>query len=53
MVQVGTDHPDVGSTDFLHFEFRVLAVMKGAIYIWMSSSELHTLHQAFTDAGGY
>jgi hypothetical protein len=32
---------------------NVLAVTKGAIYICMSSSELHTLHQAFTDAGGY
>ncbi len=32
---------------------NVLAVTKGAIYVCMSSSELHTLHQAFTDAGGY
>jgi DNA modification methylase len=32
---------------------NVLAVTKGAVYICMSSSELHTLHQAFTDAGGY
>lgn len=32
---------------------NVLAVTKGAIYICMSSSELHTLHQAFTEAGGY
>jgi DNA modification methylase len=32
---------------------NVLAVTKGAIYICMSSSELHTLHRAFTDAGGY
>jgi DNA modification methylase len=32
---------------------NVLAVTKGAIYICMSSSELHTLHEAFTDAGGY
>jgi DNA modification methylase len=32
---------------------NLLAVTKGAIYICMSSSELHTLHQAFTDAGGY
>jgi DNA modification methylase len=26
---------------------------KGAVYICMSSSELHTLHCAFTDAGGH
>ncbi len=32
---------------------NLLAVTKGAVYICMSSSELHTLHQAFTDAGGY
>ena len=32
---------------------NMLAVTKGAIYICMSSSELHTLYQAFTDAGGH
>jgi DNA modification methylase len=32
---------------------NMLTVCKGAIYICMSSSELHTLHQAFTDAGGH
>jgi DNA modification methylase len=32
---------------------NILAVTKGAIYICMSSSELHTLYQAFTDAGGH
>ena len=32
---------------------NMLAVTKGAIYICMSSSELHTLHQAFTKAGGH
>lgn len=31
---------------------HMLAVNKGAIYICMSSSELHTLFTAFTDAGG-
>jgi DNA modification methylase len=31
----------------------MLAVSGGAIYISMSSSELHTLHKAFTDAGGH
>jgi DNA modification methylase len=32
---------------------NVLAVTKGGVYICMSSSELHTLFQAFTDAGGH
>jgi DNA modification methylase len=31
----------------------ILAVSGGAIYISMSSSELHTLYKAFTDAGGH
>ena len=30
---------------------NILAVTKGAVYICMSSSELHTLFRAFTDAG--
>ncbi len=32
---------------------NMLAVTKGAIYLCMSSSELHTLYRAFTDAGGH
>lgn len=32
---------------------NMLTVCKGAIYICMSSSELHTLHKAFQEAGGY
>jgi DNA modification methylase len=32
---------------------NLLAVTKGAVYICMSSSELHTLYRAFTDAGGH
>jgi len=32
---------------------NTLAVTKGSIYICMSSSELHTLYRAFTDAGGH
>ncbi|MBA3973366.1 MAG: DNA methylase N-4 [Candidatus Solibacter sp.] len=32
---------------------NMLTVTKGAIYICMSSSELHTLHQAFTASGGH
>jgi DNA modification methylase len=31
----------------------MLAVASGAIYISMSSAELHTLYKAFTDAGGH
>ena len=32
---------------------NMLAVTKGGIYVCMSSSELHTLHRAFTEAGGH
>jgi DNA modification methylase len=32
---------------------NLVAVTKGAIYICMSSSELHTLFRAFNDAGGH
>lgn len=32
---------------------NILAVTKGAVYICMSSSALHTLHLAFTEAGGH
>ncbi|MBC8165497.1 MAG: site-specific DNA-methyltransferase [Bryobacteraceae bacterium] len=32
---------------------NLLEVTAGAVYICMSSSELHTLHQAFTQAGGH
>jgi DNA modification methylase len=32
---------------------NILTVAKGAIYICMSSSELQTLYEAFTDAGGH
>jgi DNA modification methylase len=32
---------------------NMLAVTKGAVYICMSSSELHTLHNAFAAAGGH
>jgi DNA modification methylase len=31
----------------------MMAVAAGAIYIFMSSSELHTLYEAFTTAGGH
>jgi DNA modification methylase len=32
---------------------NILAVTKGAVYICMSCAELHTLHRAFTEAGGH
>jgi DNA modification methylase len=32
---------------------NMLAMTKGAIYMCMSSSELHTLYRAFSDAGGH
>jgi len=32
---------------------NILMVTKGAVYMCMSSSELHTLYQAFIDAGGH
>jgi DNA modification methylase len=32
---------------------NLLAVTKGAIYVCMSSSELHTLYRAFTESGGH
>jgi DNA modification methylase len=46
---LGQDFPQ-----FLHDScVAMLAVSGGAIYISMSSSELHTLYKAFTDAGGH
>jgi DNA modification methylase len=43
--------------DFAKFLYdacvNMLAVTKGAVYICMSSSELHTLQKAFRDAGGH
>lgn len=40
--------------EFLHRAcLNLMAVSRGAIYICMSSSELHTLYRAFTEAGGH
>jgi DNA modification methylase len=48
------DNLGAGFYEFLHKACaNVLAVIKGAVYICMSSSELHTLYRAFTDAGGH
>jgi DNA modification methylase len=46
---------DLGSgfVAFLHDAcVNILSVTKGAVYVCMSSSELHTLQRAFTAAGG-
>jgi DNA modification methylase len=51
---IKNDDLGAGFCDFLREACtNVLAVTKGAIYICMSSSELHTLFRAFTDAGGH
>lgn len=47
----------MSASEFYNFLFGVcknlLAVCDGAFYICMSSSELHTLHRAFTENGGH
>ena len=51
---IKNDDLGAGFYDFLRDAcVNMLAVTTGAIYICMSSSELHTLYQAFTDAGGH
>ena len=51
---IKNDDLGAGFYDFLREACtNMLAVTKGAIYICMSSSELHTLFRAFTDAGGH
>jgi len=51
---IKNDDLGAGFYDFLREACaNLLAVTKGAIYICMSSSELHTLFRAFTDAGGH
>ncbi len=48
---------DLGEAEFGEFlrkaSANLLAVTKGAVYICMSSSELHTLQKAFAAAGGH
>lgn len=48
---------DLGNAEFGDFLLKastnLLSVTKGAVYISMSSSELHTLQKAFTAAGGH
>jgi DNA modification methylase len=48
------DNLGAGFADFLHAVcVQLLSVTRGALYICMSSAELHTLHKAFTEAGGH
>ena len=48
------DLPDLEFGEFLRKScVNLLSVTKGAVYICMSSSELHTLQKAFTAAGGH
>jgi DNA modification methylase len=51
---IGNDALGEKFYDFLReSSANMLAVTKGAIYMCMSSSELHTLFRAFSDAGGH
>jgi DNA modification methylase len=53
-LKIGNDALGGRFYDFLReASANMLAVTKGAIYMCMSSSELHTLYAAFSDAGGY
>lgn len=53
-LKIGNDALGVKFYDFLNAACtNVLEVTKGAVYICMSSSELHTLFEAFTAAGGH
>jgi len=52
--KIANDNLGAGFEQFLRDAcVNMLAVTKGAIYICMSSSELHTLHRVFTEAGGH
>jgi DNA modification methylase len=52
--KIANDNLGEGFGPFLYDAcVNILAVTKGAIYICMSSSELHTLEKAFREAGGH
>jgi DNA modification methylase len=52
--RIVNDHLGDGFGPFLNQACaNLLAVTRGALYICMSSSQLHTLHSAFTGAGGH
>jgi hypothetical protein len=53
-LKIGNDALGGKFYDFLRESCaNMLAVCKGAMYVCMSSSELHTLYQAFTDTDGH
>jgi DNA modification methylase len=52
--KIANDNLGEGFGPFLYDAcVNMLAVVKGAVYICMSSSELHTLEKAFREAGGH
>ena len=52
--KIANDNLGEGFGPFLYEAcVNILAVTKGAVYICMSSSELHTLEKAFREAGGH
>ncbi len=52
--RIANDNLGEGFAAFLYTACsNLLQATRGAIYICMSSSELHTLHQAFVTAGGH
>ncbi len=52
--KIANDNLGEGFGPFLYDAcVNILAVTKGAIYVCMSSSELHTLEKAFREAGGH
>jgi DNA modification methylase len=52
--QIANDNLGAAFDGFLRAAcVNLLAVTKGAVYICMSSSELHTLQKAFREAGGH
>jgi DNA modification methylase len=52
--KIANDNLGAGFERFLYDAcVNILAVTKGAVYICMSSSELHTLEKAFREAGGH
>lgn len=51
---IANDNLEAGFAPFLRKACaNLLHVTRGGVYICMSSSQLHTLHAAFTDAGGH
>jgi len=52
--QIVNDDLGAQFEQFLHAAcVQLLSVSRGAVYLCMSSSELHTLYKAFTQAGGH